>query len=94
MVVTGAVTESASRGRLSFRGSAARTRAFAMHPARDRGIYRPNRQACRRAEIPRTQSAQADFVFFQRRIHSLLEGGAPIFFDAAPLLEGASWIGG
>jgi hypothetical protein len=41
------------------------------HPARDREIYRLLLVACRRAPIPRPQSANADFVIFQRRIHSL-----------------------
>jgi hypothetical protein len=46
--------------------------------------------ASRRTEIPRIQSAQADFAPFQRRIHSLLVGLAPTLLGRirTPLVVG------
>jgi hypothetical protein len=49
--------------------------AHAQPPGRDRGIYPRLLVTRRRAGMPRLQSAQADFVWLLRRIHSLCQPG-------------------
>ncbi|MBB4639626.1 hypothetical protein FHS01_005704 [Longimicrobium terrae] len=53
----------------------ARRSAQDDRPLRDPAMHGRPRRFNRNAPKPRMQSAEADFVLFQRRIHSLLEGG-------------------